>query len=149
MAKRVFEVAKELNKGFVCAWKNKTPQARFPDGMHAYLKNGKQGLGNGAGVTNVTAIFATADGELLHAMPGYLDPQSFLRHLAFAKTMHAQLAGVRREDRAGVYQAAHEKAVREGTDDLDKGAHRLLAPRLMRIDELPLGYFNKLARVLG
>lgn len=143
-------MAKALRRDFVCAWVNKTPKAKFQDGMYDHCKN-PRGLPVGTGVTNVTAVFASADGTVIHAMPGYLDPASFLRHLEFAKSLERKLSdpGIRRADRAGLYAEAHRNAGKASQIELEQAAHALLAGRFMRTDELSLDFFNRLAREIG
>lgn len=143
-------MVRALRRDFVCAWVNKTPKATFPDGMYDPCKT-PRGLPVGTGVTNVTAVFASADGTVIHAMPGYLDPASFLRHLEFAKALDRTLSdpSVRRADRAGLYAEAHRTAGSVSKIDLEKGTHALLAGRFMRTDELPLEFFNRLGREEG
>lgn len=135
-------VEKALRRDFVCAWMNKSPKAKFADGLYDRVKV-PQGLGNGTGVTNVTAVFASSDGTVIHAMPGYLDPASFLRHLEFAKALSAHLSdpSVRREDRAGMYARAHLEAAKNSKIVLEQKAHRLLPARFMRVDEFPRNFF--------
>ena len=135
-------VAKALRRSFVCAWMNKAPQTQFPDGMYDNAPAPCR-LRNGAGVTNVTAIFASAEGTVVHAMPGYLDPASFLTHLDFALALHSELSdpGVSRERRAGLYAEAHRQAAKRTEIDLEQGAHMLMANRFMRVDEWPTKFF--------
>src|SRR5688572_24218939 len=84
------EVIKLLTEKFVCAWVNRRPDLKFKDGL--YGKNWKpRGLPDGAAVTNVTSVFADPDGTILHAIPGYLNPAAFKRHMAFARRLHLRL----------------------------------------------------------
>jgi hypothetical protein len=143
-------VVKLMNEQFVCAWINKTPQTKFRDGMYAQSKV-PMGLPLGTGVNNVTAVFAAADGTVVHAMPGYLDVVSFKHHLEFARDLHARLfdGNVAKADRAGIYADAHRKAAKETKIDLEREAHELQAPRFMRVDEMSLKFFDRLARNRG
>ena len=136
-------VVKLMNEQFVCAWVNKKPERKFRDGVQARVR-GRLGLPNGVGMNNVTAVFAGPDGTVVHAMPGYLDIPTFRRHLEFARDLHARLfdASVRQEDRAAIYADAHRNAVSETRIALEKAAHEIQAPRLMRVDEMPLDFFD-------
>jgi len=138
-------IVKLLNDKFVCAWVNRRPDLKFKDGL--YPKEWRpRGLPNGAAVTNVTSVFAAPDGTVIHAMPGYLDVAGFKRHLEFAQKLQAQLydPAVKKEDRAGLYAKAHQKAAKCGLDDNEGEAHLLLAQHFMRVDELKFGFFDGL-----
>jgi hypothetical protein len=136
-------IVKFLNDKFVCAWVNKRPDLKFKDGLYAN-QGRRKGLPNGAAVANVTAVFAAPDGTVIHAIPGYLDIPAFKRQLEFALELNARLLdpAVRRQDRAGLYAEAHRKAAQQWKNEVEGYAHKLLAPRLMRVDELPLHYFD-------
>ena len=139
-------VAKALRRDFVCTWVNIAPAAKkYPDGLYDGVKM-PQGLRNGTGVTNVAAVFVSPDGTVIHAMPGYLDPATFQRHLEFAKALDPQLSDpwVSREERARIYIQAHLDAEKRPCDKLEQAAHRLLAARFMRVEELPPGFFGSL-----
>jgi hypothetical protein len=141
-------MVKLLGDKFVCAWVNRRPDLKFKDGL--YPKEWRpRGLANGAAVTNITSVFAAPDGTVIHAMPGYLDVAGFKRHFEFAHALQAQLydPAVKREDRAGLYAKAHLKAAKEAKDDNEAEAHRLLAERFMRVDELKFGFFDGLGNV--
>jgi hypothetical protein len=142
-------IVKLLNDNFVCAWVNRRPDLKFMDGL--YPKEWRpRGLPNGAAVTNVTSVFAAPDGTVIHAMPGYLDVAGFKRHLEYARKLQAQLydPAVKKEDRAGLYAKAHLDAAKEAKNDNEGEAHRLLAPRFMRVDEFKLGFFDGLGDVM-
>ncbi len=142
-------VVKQLNEHFVCAWVNKRPDRKFRDGTYANLKCPLV-LRNGVGVTNVTAVFAAADGTVIHAMPGYLDVPTFKKHLEFARDLHARLFDpeVVPEDRPTIHADAHRKSAEEATVKLEKDAHALLSARFMRVDEMPLTFFNEVKRTV-
>jgi len=142
-------IVKLLNDKFVCAWVNRRPDLKFKDGL--YPKEWRpRGLCNGTAVTNVTAVFAAADGTILHAMPGYLDVAGFKRHLDFALKLQARLydPAVKKEDRAGLYAKAHLSAAKEAKDENEAEAHGLLAPRLMRVADFKFGFFDGLGNVM-
>src|SRR5206468_3752610 len=141
-------VVKLLNDKFVCAWVNRRPDLKFKDGL--YPKEWRpRGLANGAAVTNITSVFATSDGTVIHAIPGYLDVAGFKRHLEFAQNLQAQLydPAVKKEDRADLYAQAHLKAAKVAKDDNEGEAHRLLAERFMRVGELKFEFFDGLGNV--
>lgn len=140
-------IVKLLGDKFVCAWVNRRPDLQFKDGLYkGWLP---RGLSNGAAVTNVTSVFAAPDGTVIHAMPGYLDINGFKRHLEFAQKLQAQLydPAVRKEDRAGIYAKAHLAAAKVAKDDNEGEAHQLLAPKLMRVNELKYAFFDGLGNV--
>jgi len=138
-------VVKLLNEQFVCAWVNKRPERKFRDGTNANIKCEIR-LPNGLGLTNVTAVFAAADGTVIHAMPGFLDVPAFKLHLEFARDLHSRLFApdVKPEERAAIHARAHLKAADEAKDKLEKDAHTLLATCFMRVDEMPLNLFDGL-----
>jgi len=139
------EVVKLLNEKFVCAWVNRRPDLKFKDGL--YGKEWKpRCLGNGAAVTNITSVFASADGTVVHAMPGYLDVAGFKRHLAFAEKLRDQLfdPAVKKDDRSAIYSKLHLEAAKSAKDDNESDAHTMLAPRLMRVEELKFNFFDGL-----
>jgi len=138
-------LVKVLNDEFVCAWVNKRPDLKFKDGLYSKPGCGS-GLPNGAAVANVTSVFAAPDGTVLHAVPGVLDAPAFQRHIKFARSLHAELADVPRGKRAGLYFEAHRRAAKTAPD-VESTAHTALSARFMRVDELPLTYFDCLGRV--
>lgn len=140
-------IVKLLNDRFVCAWINKRPDLKFLDGL--YGKEWRpRGLGNGAGEANVTSIFASSDGTVVHGMPGCLDATAFKKQAEFAFDLNARLSSsaIRREDRAGLYAEAHSKAAKSSKNDVEGAAHKMLAPRFMRVNEFRLNFFDGLGR---
>ena len=65
------EVVKALNKHFVCAWINKSPFQRFQDGL--YTGRPTVELPNRTAPDNVTSVFASWDGTVVHALSGSMD----------------------------------------------------------------------------
>jgi hypothetical protein len=142
------EVAREMNERFVCAWVNKAPKAGFPDGLYRemtpeqYLR-----FPAGAGVTNVTSIFSTADGLVLSAVPGYLDVESFRGEARFASDLWSRMADasgrLRREARA-YYTGWHQ--FHAGRAGFVPAAHRRLAKAgLLPLDRITPAYFDDFA----
>ena len=138
-------VVKLLGDKFVCAWVNRRPDLKFKDGL--YPKDWRpRGLANGAAVTNVTSVFATPDGTVIHAMPGYLDVAGFKRHLEFAQKVQARLfdPAVKEVERAGLYAGLHTQAAKDAKDDNEGAAHLMLAGQFMRVGGLKFDFFDRL-----
>ena len=75
-----------LSKDFVCTWKNIRPEEAFDErAVKGNAKLDADSLNEGAGATNVCSIFALPDGRIVHAVPGYLRPETFLREAGFAR----------------------------------------------------------------
>jgi hypothetical protein len=139
-------IVKLLGDKFVCAWVNRRPDLKFKDGLYAkgWLP---RGLPDGSAVTNITSVFAAPDGTVIHAMPGYLDVAGFKRHLEFAQKLQARLQETAVKDRAQIYAEAHLAAAKIAKDGNEGEAHTLLAPKVMRVDELKFEFFDGLGNV--
>lgn len=156
-------VAKSLDERFVCAWVNKRPEARFRDGMYAALNAEVYStFPVGAGASNITAIFATAGGTVLNAVPGYLDKERFRAEMELALDLHWKMfddAGQLRPGAVALYNAAHlERAKPSGTEaksgvlarsgkraPVAARAHeRLAGAGILGLSELKLDYFDDL-----
>ena len=95
------QVIGRLRRDFVCAWTNIRPDENFkgaavvdPAGRLRRLK-----LANGTGAQNICAMIATPAGTVVHAVPGYCDPETFLRELEFGLEAVARAAGPDPEER--------------------------------------------------
>jgi hypothetical protein len=140
------ETVKALSEKFVCAWVNRRPDLKFKDGL--YPPGWKpRGLSNGSAVTNVTSVFATPDGTIMHAIPGYLDGASFRRHLDFALALARQLSAADAARRAGLHAETHKAAAKATRGYIERQAHEMLAPKLMRVGEMKFEFFDGLGNV--
>src|SRR5688572_20889056 len=122
------EVVKQLGESFVCAWINKRPSEEFKD---VRLGRGIKGQRNGAGVANITSVFAAPDGTVVHAMAGSLDVRFFLVQIEFAKDLRLRMyeGNEMRPHGEACYVAAHQTA-RGVKDALVSGVHAVLAKKL-------------------
>jgi hypothetical protein len=80
-------LAAELDARFACVWVNQRPSEEFKD-FRQIAPREVRSLGTGAGVTNVTSIFATPEGRVLNAFPGYLNPETFRAEMELAQEVH-------------------------------------------------------------
>ena len=139
-------VVNYLNEHFVCAWVNKRPDVKFKDGP---VKGSELARRNGTGSTNVTSLFAAADGTVLHAMPGYRDLDSFLEQASFARFVYDRMydgAHVRRPHAEASYVSAHATAHQNVAELLEKRAHRHLSQKLVKLHEFPKEWFASVER---
>ena len=140
------EVIKQLNDTFVCAWVNRRPDLKFKDGLYGPTWK-PSGLSDGAGVTNVTSVFATSDGTILHAVPGFLNPAAFKRHLAFARRLHLRLTDPEvksNEDRSSLYSQAHVDASKISKERKGMAAHHMMSAACLHISEFKVTFFDDL-----
>lgn len=144
-------VVKLLNEKFVCAWVNKKPAVKFKDGSRPFRPR-PLAIPEGAGISNVTSVFAASDGTVLHAMPGMLQVVSFQRHLDFAFALHSKLyaKGVTPEQRAGIYLKAHSDGklvcMVRGPE---RKVHDLMGAGITTVGRFSLEFFDKLERRIG
>jgi len=141
-------VVKRLGEGFVCAWLNKRPAMKIPDGLYRGL-NWSFRPNNGAATHNLTSVFAEPDGTILHAMPGALDAATFLEQADFAVSLRARLyeGGARRKDAEAIRFAAHAKAAENVRDKVRTEAHRRLSKQSFSIATLPTDFFEDLQKI--
>lgn len=124
-----------MNKRFVCAWINKTPFKRFKDGL--YAGEPPLELPNRTAPDNVTSVFASWDGTVVHALSGSMNVKEFRRNVDFARDLHDQLyEGVGLRAYAGaIYADAHMQAAAKVTDDLAYRTHMRLSKEMRRIND--------------
>ncbi len=146
-------IRKDLAARFACVWINKRPGETFE--KHKPLPEAQcRTLPVGAGTSNVTSIFALADGTVLNAVPGHLDPGRFREEMELAFEV----------DRWGfeVYPELHRRRAatldpprkskgtvkmlpRIGTSWSRPEAHRKLAGAgLLRLEQVTYRYFDEL-----
>ena len=143
------ETVKALNEKFVCSWVNRRPDLKFKDGLYP-PKWKPRCLPAGAGVTNVTSVFATADGMILHAIPGYLDGASFRRQLEFAASLQSQLAAAPAARRGAVYKEVHQiAATATRYHYYEATAHQRLATAMMWVGDMKFEFFDDLGNVFA
>jgi hypothetical protein len=79
------QVLAALNRHFVCAWKNiKGADAWVGTSNTHQPSNPAIEVTNCAGHHNVQMFFLTADGRVLHGLPGYWNPRHFLKEVDLA-----------------------------------------------------------------
>ena len=130
-------VALGVNARFVCVWANRTPSVEFPDRdpythpyVHRYEGRIDPSLQLGDGLKNVLSVFATPDGDVLNAVPGYLDVESFFDEMRVALavrefTMDPDYGPKASADRT--YRRIHRSAAALSGDPLGRNVHNLLA----------------------
>ncbi len=145
-------VAKEMNGRFVSAWMNKRPDIKFQDGLYKDLTDdfySKYCLGTGVG--NITAVFATANGRVLNAVPGYLDAASFKAEMRFALDLNERISnanGTPREDAPELVTNAHVERTKwlGMAARFQKAAHQRLGQAgVLKIGQVHATYFDDLA----
>lgn len=80
-------VALATNARFISVWENRRPEVKFPDGRALRpekILEGPCSLPIGAGGTNVISVFATPEGDVLTAVPGFLDVERFFDEMRVA-----------------------------------------------------------------
>ena len=80
-------VALAFNARFVSVWENRDPRARFTDHTprpERYIFQPDEDLPIGTGETNVTCVFATPEGHILNAVPGYLTVEALFEEMRVA-----------------------------------------------------------------
>ena len=125
-------VALAVNAKFVCVWENKAPAARFTGGPVPEKPPQGGGLPVGTGATNVVSVFATPDGDVLNAVPGYLDVEGFLDEMRLAwavrrLTMDAEFQ--LKPDAAKTFAGLHRAAAELCGQDVPGQAHAYLGQR--------------------
>lgn len=142
-------LANEINERFASAWVNKQPCAKFPPNVRR-----PSALPLGAGVTNVTAIFATSGGVVLDAVPGYLDVEGFRAEMRFAIDLHARMTEQEEDGRrrlfkpeaGAIYKKAHAELAKVQRGPFVAKAHELLAKAgLVTVEKIGFDYWNELA----
>lgn len=129
------EVVRTLNRHFVCAWINKAPFKAFKDGL--YKGQPPQALPNRTAPDNVTSVFASWDGTVVHALSGSMDVKEFRRNVDFARDLYDQLyEGVGLRAFAGaIYTDAHKQAANKVTDDIAYRTHIRLSKEMRAIQD--------------
>jgi len=83
-------VALAFNAKFISVWENQRPESRFldnPPKPEKVLFQPWEDLPLGQGDTNVISVFATPEGQILNAVPGYLDAEAFLDEMRLAQAV--------------------------------------------------------------
>jgi len=144
-------LAAELNARFACAWVNKKPGEKF-ENFRQITDRECRSLYPGAGVSNVTSIFATPEGRVLNAFPGYLDTAAFRTEMELAGEVHRwgfeDYEGLHRA-RAEAYLPKKPPVKLSPSDDsmlpVGARAHRKLARAgFLRIEDVTYAYFDDL-----
>lgn len=145
-------LAAELNAKFACAWVNKKPSEKFEYFRQVTDKECRS-LYPGAGAANVTSIFATPEGRVLDAFPGYLAPDAFRAEMELAGEVHRwgfeDYEGLHRA-RAEAYLPKKAPAKTSPSDEsalpVGARAHRKLARAgFLRIEDVTYTYFDDFA----
>ncbi len=139
------KLARKINDRFVSTWIDKGPQHTFEPGIYAHVARSQlEGFALGKGVTNITAVFATADGTVLDAIPGYLDRESFEAEMDFALDLAKKLEScISKEEAAATYTSAHHARAYAVTGPYTAAAHvRLEKAGALTLEELGLDYFD-------
>lgn len=132
-------VAAALSKDFVCAWKNIRPEEAFDEGaVKGNRRLGAESLNEGAGATNVCSIFALPDGRIVHAVQGYLRPDTFLREAGFAR----EAAKVASGENSG--QALRELYQQHAREVDGKGRPAILRAAMSQLEKSPLPSIDRL-----
>jgi len=83
-------VALAFNAKFVSVWENHAPRVRFSDNPpkpEKYLFQPGEDLPLGQGGTNVISVFASPEGHVLNAVPGYLNADALLDEMRLAQAV--------------------------------------------------------------
>ncbi len=121
-------VALAVNARFVCVWENKSPGARF-SGPVVEKPPQACGLPIGTGATNVVSVFATPDGDVLNAVPGYLDVEAFLDEMRLAWAVRRLTMDSEYQLKPGAvktFAGLHQAAAKLCGDDVPGLAHAYL-----------------------
>lgn len=144
------ELARELESRFLCAWVNVRPEETF-EGVPLLPESRFRSLPIGAGVTNVTSIFALADGTVLNAVPGHLDAPRFLEEMRLALEVDRwgfESYTVLHSERARTLRPEKPRSRQKGRPPVGAlwsliGAHVKLAEAgLLHLDTLQPGWFE-------
>ena len=100
------EVIRRINRDFSAIWKNVHPGYKVEHLEGARFDEIKQ-IPNGQASENVVTLFCTADGDLLHVVPGHWKPKDYVKEMDFALSMAQAVA------RAGADVNARRKVVSE------------------------------------
>ena len=131
-------VALAFNARFVSVWENHAPNVRFSDDppkpeKYLYRRSGELlDLPLGTGGTNVISIFATPDGQVLNAVPGYLDAESLFDEMRLAlavKKLTLDRNGKPLPGASRSYEGLHQAAARAYGPSVPATAHETLARR--------------------
>ena len=131
------KVTAALSKNFICAWKNIRPDQKFgDDDVKANQKlEERHGLGEGAGATNVCSIFALPDGRIVHAVLGYVRPETLLREIEFARSAAKVAAEEKAEE---TLKALYEQRLKELGESDRRNVLRITLAQLAKSPLPPL-----------
>jgi hypothetical protein len=133
------KVAAALSEHFICAWKNIRPSEMFSDkAVTLNQRLSADSLNEGAGATNVCSIFALPDGRIVHAVLGYVQPETLLREIEFARSAAKTAAGEKPEEALKALYEQHLKEV------AGKNPRSLLGITLTQLSKSPLPPLEKL-----
>ncbi len=146
------DAALRLNEKFACAWVNWKPEETFPN-FRQLTHRDCLILPVGAGVTNVLSVFATPEGAVLNAFPGFLDPSRFREETDFALEVerrgleaYAELHRARAEEYRPKNGPKPKQPLDESALPLGTRAHLKLAKAgVQRVGEIPRAFFQDLA----
>lgn len=139
-------LAAEINARFACAWVNKRPSETFPFFRQITAREMK-GITPGAGASNVTSIFATPEGRVLNAFPGYLNPATFRAEMELAEEVcrygFEDYAGLHLA-RAGAYLPPTVAIHSKRTSSTGARAHLKLAESgFLRLEDITDAFFGE------
>lgn len=122
------QVMKELNKHFVPAWENIKGKQSYAGSSNSHMpSNAAMEVSNCAGHHNVQMVFMTADGRVLHCLPGYWTPRHFLHEVALAVEIGKLYykPGISAAERNSEYLDLHLRHSLEHTQELrDASCHQ-------------------------
>src|ERR1043166_3490432 len=138
-------VALAFNARFISVWVNQDPNTKFlddPPKPEKYIYQPDEDLPLGTGTTNVVSIFATPEGQILDAVPGYLSAEALfcemrlalaVRELAMDDEHHLK------SDASRTYAGLHRAAAKIYGRSIPGQAHENLANRALgRIGKNPI-----------
>lgn len=144
-------IRRDLSARFACVWINKRPEETFE--KHTPLSETQcRTLPVEAGTTNVTSIFALADGTVLNAVPGHLDPRRFREEMELAfevdrwgfevyPELHRRRAATLKPKSQGKIKLLPKTATFWSLPE----AHQKLADAgLLRLEQVTYRYFDEL-----
>ena len=141
-------LAAEINARFACVWVNKRPSETFPFFRQITPREMKS-FSSGTGAPNITSVFATPEGRVLNAFPGYLDSLKFREEMGLAEQVHRygfeDYAGLHR-GRTGAYLPPKTLPTDPRTSSVGARAHLKLAESgFLRLEDITDLFFAELA----
>lgn len=122
-----------FNARFISVWENRDSDTKFlddPPKPEKVLYQSDEDLPLGTGATNVISIFATPEGHILNAVPGYLGVEALLDEMRLALAVR-KLAldehGDRTPDAQRSYIGLHRAAAQLYGCGVPAQAHEILA----------------------